>query len=108
MFISLGGVYGRNMRFTIDFLIAVTHAMTGLAVLILKRLPSLLSNPTMPSYMQPLSTFPSDPCKDINAVLCDMDDTLTLDGQLPAASYSALENLQQNGFKVVVGSQQTL
>jgi HAD superfamily hydrolase (TIGR01484 family) len=31
-----------------------------------------------------------------------MDDTLTLDGHLPAASYSALENLQQNGFKVVV------
>ena len=29
---------------------------------------------------------------DVAFVLCDLDDTLTLDGVLPAASYAALED----------------
>jgi hypothetical protein len=35
-------------------------------------------------------------------VLCDLDDTLTLDGRLPAESYSALERLERTGRHVVI------
>ena len=35
-------------------------------------------------------------------VLCDLDDTVTLDGRLPAGSYGALERLSGSGREVVV------
>ncbi len=38
----------------------------------------------------------------VDFVLSDLDDTLTLDGRLPAASYAALEALEASGRKVVV------
>jgi HAD superfamily hydrolase (TIGR01484 family) len=37
----------------------------------------------------------------IRHVLTDIDDTVTTDGRLPAASYDALERLQDGGFKVI-------
>jgi len=52
--------------------------------------------------MKPLKDFPEHQCKEIAHVLCDLDDTLTLDGQLPAASYSALERLHGDGRSVIV------
>jgi HAD superfamily hydrolase (TIGR01484 family) len=52
--------------------------------------------------MKQLKDFPKHPCKEIAYVLCDLDDTLTLDGRLPAASYGALERLFDNGRQVVV------
>ncbi|TNE38052.1 MAG: HAD family phosphatase [Alphaproteobacteria bacterium] len=52
--------------------------------------------------MKPFSTFDPQIARQINYVLCDMDDTLTLDGQLPAASYEALEALAKAGLHVVV------
>lgn len=52
--------------------------------------------------MKPFASFPADLCKEIDYVLCDMDDTLTLDGKLPATSYSALEALGTAGVACVV------
>ncbi len=34
-------------------------------------------------------------------MLTDIDDTLTLDGKLPAVAYNAMERLQQAGIKVI-------
>lgn len=39
---------------------------------------------------------------DVAFVLCDLDDTLTLDGLLPAASYTALEDLGRKGRQVII------
>ena len=39
---------------------------------------------------------------DIQVVLCDLDDTLTLNGKLPAAAYAALEAIQDAGRTTVV------
>ena len=36
--------------------------------------------------MRPLSEFSSDARRRIGSVLCDIDDTLTLDGRLPAVA----------------------
>ncbi|TNE60278.1 MAG: HAD family phosphatase [Alphaproteobacteria bacterium] len=52
--------------------------------------------------MKSFSSFPAADARRIDYVLCDMDDTLTLDGQLPAASYRALEALTEAGVHVVV------
>ncbi len=38
----------------------------------------------------------------VSFVLCDLDDTLTLGGVLPAASYTALEDLGRKGRQVVI------
>lgn len=51
--------------------------------------------------MRPLEAFPPDARRRIRFVLLDLDDTLTLEGRMPAASYGALERLQQAGLKVV-------
>lgn len=37
----------------------------------------------------------------VTAVLTDIDDTLTTHGRLPAVAYSALEQLQQSGLKII-------
>lgn len=52
--------------------------------------------------MKHLKDFPQNQCKEIAHVLCDLDDTLTLEGKLPAASYQALEHLHQDGRTVIV------
>lgn len=51
--------------------------------------------------MNPFSTFPNNLRQSITHVLTDIDDTLTLDGILPAAAYSALERLHQSGIKII-------
>ena len=51
--------------------------------------------------MKPLSEFPLAARKNIRGVLTDIDDTLTLHGQLPAIAYTALENLKKAGFLVI-------
>lgn len=48
-----------------------------------------------------LSEFPLSERSNIVGVLTDIDDTLTTDGQLTAAAYTALENLQRAGFRIV-------
>ena len=37
----------------------------------------------------------------IEFIFCDIDDTLTLDGKLPANSYHAIWNLYNKGFKII-------
>lgn len=51
--------------------------------------------------MRPLHELDLDRLSRCEAVLTDIDDTLTTDGQLPAAAYAALERLAQAGLKVV-------
>ncbi|MFP6744204.1 MAG: HAD family hydrolase, partial [Alphaproteobacteria bacterium] len=51
--------------------------------------------------MRPLCEFPSDARRRIGSVLCDIDDTLTLDGRLPAVALTALERLRDAGLRVV-------
>ena len=51
--------------------------------------------------MKPFHTIPGEIKKQIKYVLTDIDDTLTLDGRLPAVAYSAMERLQQAGIKVI-------
>jgi HAD superfamily hydrolase (TIGR01484 family) len=52
--------------------------------------------------MQPLSSAAPDAFDGIDFVLTDLDDTVTLDGRLPASSYAALEALEAAGKKVVI------
>lgn len=51
--------------------------------------------------MRPLSEFQREDRARIRGVLCDIDDTLTTDGRLPAAAYDALEKLKRAGLIVV-------
>jgi HAD superfamily hydrolase (TIGR01484 family) len=51
--------------------------------------------------MKPLAEFPLAARKAIRGVLTDIDDTLTLDGQLPAVAYAALEKLRAAGLLVI-------
>ena len=51
--------------------------------------------------MKPLSSFPANDRDGIKVVLTDIDDTLTTDGNLTAAAYTALESLHNAGFGVV-------
>ena len=51
--------------------------------------------------MNPLADFSLAARKSIRGVLTDIDDTLTLDGQLPAVAYAALERLRAAGLLVV-------
>lgn len=55
----------------------------------------------MPGPMRPLAEFPREERRRVAVVLTDIDDTLTLDGRLPASAYEALERLSQAGVKVV-------
>jgi len=52
--------------------------------------------------MRPLSDAAPDVLAAARFVLCDLDDTLTLDGRLPSISYAAMENLERSGRRVVV------
>ena len=51
--------------------------------------------------MRPLAEFPLAARQAIRGVLTDIDDTLTLGGQLPAVAYAALERLRAAGLLVV-------
>ncbi len=51
--------------------------------------------------MKAFETFPNKNKRQIQYVLTDIDDTLTLDGKLPAVAYTAMERLQQAGIKVI-------
>ena len=51
--------------------------------------------------MRPFKECPAAARRQIKAVLCDIDDTLTWQGRLPAAAYAALEKLRQSGLIVV-------
>ena len=51
--------------------------------------------------MQPIQTFPDARWRTIRYVLTDIDDTLTLEGRLPAAAYAAMERLDAAGIRVV-------
>ena len=51
--------------------------------------------------MKPLAEFPLAARKAIRGVLTDIDDTLTLHGQLPAVAYAALERLHAAGLMVI-------
>ena len=51
--------------------------------------------------MQPIQDFPVSQRSAIRYVLSDIDDTLTLDGRLPAVAYTAMERLDQAGIQVI-------
>ena len=51
--------------------------------------------------MEPIEEFPLNARKAIRYVLADIDDTLTVNGRLPAAVFTAMERLQQEQRRVV-------
>jgi HAD superfamily hydrolase (TIGR01484 family) len=51
--------------------------------------------------MRPLSEFPLAARRAVRGVLTDIDDTITLHGQLPALAYTALERLRDAGLLVI-------
>lgn len=51
--------------------------------------------------MKPFQQFPDDTRSKIRFVLTDIDDTLTTNGRLPAAVFSAMESLQEKGIRVI-------
>lgn len=53
------------------------------------------------STLQLFDLFPREVAQSVHTVLTDIDDTLTLDGHLPAAAYGALEALHQAGLRVI-------
>lgn len=55
----------------------------------------------MTSLPRPLETMPPAIAAGIEIVLTDIDDTLTLEGRLPATAYAALEELDAAGIAVV-------
>jgi HAD superfamily hydrolase (TIGR01484 family) len=55
----------------------------------------------MSEVLQPLTRLSAAARRRIEVVLCDIDDTLTTEGRLLAASYGALERLQQAGLLVL-------
>lgn len=51
--------------------------------------------------MKPFRELPVEAAQRVRFVLCDIDDTLTDNGRLPAMAYAALEQLRGNGFRVI-------
>lgn len=51
--------------------------------------------------MRPAAAMPSEMRRAVQAVLLDIDDTLSTDGRLTAAAYEALERLADAGLRVV-------
>jgi HAD superfamily hydrolase (TIGR01484 family) len=51
--------------------------------------------------MQPVANLPAGIAGNLLGLFTDIDDTITTDGQLPAAAYQALERLHQAGLAVV-------
>src|SRR5260370_107016 len=54
-----------------------------------------------PAPLRPLADLSPAAAHAVRYVLLDIDDTLTTDGRLEAASYGALERLQRGGFYVI-------
>ncbi len=54
--------------------------------------------PGKPSALKPFANFPAEACRSIRIVLFDIDDTITTEGCLTAAAYSALEHLRKAGI----------
>lgn len=50
---------------------------------------------------EPLAAMPEAVAAGVELLFTDIDDTLTLDGRLPAAAYAALEELDAAGIRVV-------
>lgn len=50
---------------------------------------------------KPLAKLSPKICRQIKGIFCDIDDTLTVHGKLPADSYQALWKLQKAGLRVV-------
>jgi len=50
--------------------------------------------------VRPISDMPRNVAAQVKVLFSDIDDTLTTDGRLPAAAYSALEELQHCGVAV--------
>ena len=55
----------------------------------------------MKDMLKPIQQLPPDTRKHVRYVLTDIDDTLTIDGRLPAAALAALERLDAAGKRVV-------
>lgn len=51
--------------------------------------------------MIPIAQIPAARCRNLRGVFCDIDDTLTTRGRLPAAAFSALWRLKGAGLAVV-------
>ena len=51
--------------------------------------------------MTPFSQFPRNYKKNIQYVLTDIDDTLTIKGRLPAVVFTAMERLQKTGIRII-------
>ena len=51
--------------------------------------------------MKPFEKFPGDLKKKIRYVLSDIDDTLTLNGRLPAVVFAAMELLKKEGIRTI-------
>jgi HAD superfamily hydrolase (TIGR01484 family) len=51
--------------------------------------------------MKPLRELDADTCAGIDIVMSDIDDTLTSDGRLEAAAYTAIERMANAGIRVV-------
>ncbi|MCU0591616.1 MAG: HAD-IIB family hydrolase [Desulfobacterales bacterium] len=51
--------------------------------------------------LKPIQQFPPDARKNVRYVLTDIDDTLTLNGRLPAAALAAMERLEAAGKHVI-------
>ena len=49
----------------------------------------------------PVSEIPESACRKLIGIMTDIDDTITTDGQLPAAAYVMLEKLSQAGLLVL-------
>lgn len=55
----------------------------------------------MTPFLRDLSTLSAPSVANLRFVLCDIDDTLTHDGRLPACSFTALERLHDSGIKII-------
>jgi hypothetical protein len=51
--------------------------------------------------MRPLSDLDADRLRRVRVVLADIDDTITSEGSLTAAAYSAIERVHRAGFIVM-------
>ena len=51
--------------------------------------------------MEPFEEFPESVKKNIRYALADIDDTLTVNGRLPAEVFAAMEHLQQENRRVI-------
>ena len=50
--------------------------------------------------MLPLEDIPKDLCRSLKGVFSDIDDTITTDGSLSGAAYSAIEELYSSGISL--------